>query len=165
MALLSQIYRYSILVPFIVLTALPALLIAIITTSLAFLTLSLRTFALGVDLASRFMPYYLLKPRPKPTASRPQLLPSKLSFSSKTNRRKQATSPLPQCSTPSSSLSLNLGLDSTRDYEGVGGWQLSHDPEEKDIVWEPYNPRSQLSGIHGRRRIMSLSSGVGSEFW
>lgn len=155
MAFFGQIYRNTILTPFIVLTAIPALIIAMITTSLALLTLFLRTFTLGVNLALRFMPYYLSKPNTKSIVARPQLK-LKVSLNSISKQRRQASSTSSRAVTPSSALSFNLGLDASRDYEGVGGWQLSETPDEEGILC--INSRLQLPGNHGRQRLLSSPS-------
>lgn len=153
MALLNPIYHYTLLIPFLITSALPALVLAVITTSCAIFFLFLRTLLLCIDLILAVVPYYLSRPKLKPAPQRPSLNTARFSFGSNTSRRRTGSSISSESLTPSADLSLNLGLSASRDYEGVGGWQLSNAPDENDMLWTSINSRLELPSDHGRRQI------------
>ncbi|CAD6501250.1 BgTH12-01502 [Blumeria graminis f. sp. triticale] len=155
MAVLYPLCQYALVLPLLALASLPTILLATITTILSIVILLLITIFLYINLALAVVPQCLLERHSSTATPRPSLRHGESSTHSCNSQNKKRNCSRSITSTsPPHNLGLCLGLDASRDYEGVGGWELSRAQNERadcDLPWMQAMPSLELPGDYVRR--------------
>ncbi|KAG8627184.1 hypothetical protein KVT40_004667 [Elsinoe batatas] len=150
--------------PIILLLSIPLTLFALLTTTLALLTLLLRVSIIYLELLLAVIQSFLLPSPPptKPLSLRPSspLLPTNQPLRHHARRRTSSSSSTTSLHTPSfgpgapgqrltkpPSLASLLGTTTPRDYESVGGWRLTSADSDEEALWTGINSRLELPAL------------------
>ncbi|PBP27122.1 hypothetical protein BUE80_DR001825 [Diplocarpon rosae] len=164
---------YGVILPFLFMFTLPIAIFASITTTFAISILFFRVLIVYIELALAVIPHWLLGDPPQPSQQQQyprEPFPRTKSFGTpKTRRKKRRGSTSSNLSATGSTTPISggnengfgvgMGIGTTRDYEGVGGWRVDY-PSEDEGLWSKINSRLELPADHGiRRHHRSLTSG------
>ncbi|KAL8788871.1 MAG: hypothetical protein Q9195_007085 [Heterodermia aff. obscurata] len=142
--------------PLLLLVSLPLLLLATLTTTIAFLTLLVRVALVYAELGAVLLQNYFSPPQISFTSSSkitraPPKSPLPRRTSDRKSRRGSSGSGQSNggSTTPKAPETSGLGIYGgggvTRDFEGVGGWRIpSPGQEDEDGLWTSMNSRLEL---------------------
>ncbi|KAG9256460.1 uncharacterized protein F5Z01DRAFT_510946 [Emericellopsis atlantica] len=152
--------------PSILCASIPLAVFATFTTIFAFSVLIIRALLIYVDLALYLLPRSQIQTAAKPITPLPLSSPVLSTSLAKRHhhRRRRSSVASSTVSDPPTSLGLIPSLGPDRDYEGIGGWRVSHGTQEgKDDPWVTVNPRPTSSHTHHHRTPSAGPTTPGTE--
>ncbi|KAF2187916.1 hypothetical protein K469DRAFT_704188 [Zopfia rhizophila CBS 207.26] len=161
--------------PLLLLISIPLAIFAVLTTTIAFSTLTLRVSIVYFELGLALIHSYLFPPSPTSIKHPKPSSPRRTSPQRPRNRRTSAASTTssadtalpshpPRLHNKSGSFASLIGTgEPNRDFEGVGGWRVSGDDDE-EALWMGMNSRLELPAVIPKRKHQRSLTG-GSQRW